>query len=73
MVPPGANALLMSENSATQPPLVIHRAPWQNDNLQWSPQQVTWTKPITAPSAWFQTEITSGVGSNSTWQRWRAR
>ena len=22
-------------------------------------------------SAWFQTGITSGVGSSSTWQRWR--
>jgi hypothetical protein len=26
---------------------------------------------MTAPSAWFQTGITSGVGSSRTWQRWR--
>jgi hypothetical protein len=26
---------------------------------------------MTAPSAWFQTGITSGVGSSCTWQRWR--
>ena len=41
--------------------------------LQRSPQQVTWSRPITAPSAWFQTGITSGVGSNSTWQWFRAK
>src|SRR4029450_1259815 len=37
------------------------------------PQQVTWTRPITAPVAWFQTGITSGVGSSSTRQRFRAK
>jgi hypothetical protein len=36
-------------------------------------QQVTWSMAMTAPSAWFQTGITSGVGSSSTWQRWRSK
>ena len=36
-------------------------------------QQVTWTMAMTAPSAWFQAGITFGVGSNSTWQRWRSK
>jgi hypothetical protein len=41
--------------------------------LRRSPQQVTWSRPITAPSAWFQTGMTSGVGSSSTWHRFRAK
>lgn len=32
-------------------------------------QQVTCSMAMTAPSAWFQTGITSGVDSSSTWQR----
>jgi hypothetical protein len=73
MVPPGAKALLVSENSA------IANLPWSRvafpslDSLRRSPQQVTWSRPITAPSAWFQTGITSGVDRSSTWQRWRAK
>ena len=66
-------ALLVSENSATA------NLPWNRvafpslDNLRRSPQQVTWSRPITAPWAWFQTGITSGVGSSSTRQRLRAK
>jgi hypothetical protein len=41
--------------------------------VQRGPQQVTWSNPITAPSAWFQTGITAGVDSSSTWQRFRAK
>jgi hypothetical protein len=36
-------------------------------------QQVTWSMAMTAPSAWFQAGITSGVGSSSAWQRWRSK
>ena len=73
MVPPGAKAPLVSENSA------IANLPWNHvafpslDSLRRSPQQVTWSRPITAPWAWFQTGITSGVGSSSTWQRLAAK
>ena len=73
MDPQGAQALLVSENSATANLPCDHMAFRQLDGLQRSPQQVTWSRPITAPSAWFQTGITSGVGSSSTWQRWRAK
>jgi hypothetical protein len=73
MVPPTAKALLMSENSATANLPCGHRAFRRLDSLQRSSQQVTWSRPITAPSAWFQTGITSGVGSSSTWQRLRAK
>ena len=71
--PSSAKALLVSENSA------IANLPWNHvafpslDSLRWLPQQVTWSRPITAPSAWFQTGITSGVGSSSTWQRLPAK
>jgi hypothetical protein len=46
---------------------------WRTRQGQRPPQQVTWTRPITAPSAWFQARITSAVGSSSTWQRWRLK
>ena len=40
---------------------------------QQPPQQVTWSRPITAPAASFQTRIASGVGSSSTWQSFRLK
>jgi hypothetical protein len=65
--------VLVSENSATANLACDHVGFRLLDGLQRLPQQVTWSRPITAPSAWFQTGITSGVGSSSTWQRWRAK
>ena len=73
IAPPTAKALLVSRNSTTatlslSPPSFAAARPPRRP-----PQQVTWSRPITAPSAWFQTGITSGVGSSSTWQRFRAK
>ena len=73
MVSSSAKAVLVSENSAIANLPCDHVAFQLLDGLQRSPQQVTWSRPITAPSAWFQTGITSGVGSSCTWQRWRAK
>ena len=55
------------------PPLAMDPALERSGRGAATAQQVTWSMAMTAPSAWFQTAITSGVGSSSTWQRWRSK